>query len=369
MNEQERLEDLISYQILDTPAEEQLDEIVEIAATSFDVPVALISFLDDKRQWFKAKIGVESTEIPKNQSLCQYTIQSTTDLLVIENANEDDRTKDHPLVTNHPNFQFYAGAPLVSYKGNVIGTFCVMDVKPKELSEKQKRLIRILAKSTMNYINSRKIILAQRKNIDHGAEKLKQLTDNAPGIIFQFEATSDGRTSFPFISGGIFNIDEGIDTEGLKRDAAQLRKLVYKKDFPLLVNSIIESAQTMQDLNIEFRIRVNGKARWHLCMAKPEKTNDEMITWFGTLQDITNRVEYENTIEQISFDISHILRRPVTTLLGLSSVIEKDENLDEKKLKEYSGYIRSVSDELDNFTRKLNETYIQKKKLIKKIEG
>ncbi len=368
MSEQGRLRELLSYQILDTPSEKQLDEIVEIASIAFDVPIALISLLDDTRQWFKAKHGVEKDSFPIEHSLCQLTIKQPNDVFVIEDASKDDRTKDHFLVKEGPKLRFYAGVPLVSPRGFAIGTLCVMDSKPHILTEQQKRLLLILAEGTMNFLNSRKTILKQKKNIELNAEKLKQLTDQAPGIIFQFEVDREGRAYFPFLSKGVHNIDPDMDVRELRRDVNGLKRLVYKKDFPLLVNSIKESAETMKDLNIEFRIKVKNKVTWHLCMAKPERSNG-VITWFGTFQDITSRVEYENTIEQISFDISHMLRRPVTTLLGLSSIIENDENLDAKKLKEYSGYIRSVSDELDKFTRKLNETYIMKSKMIKKIKG
>ncbi|WP_462248667.1 GAF domain-containing protein [Ekhidna sp.] len=368
MSEQDRLNELYSYQILDTAAEKQLDEIVEIASISFDVPISLISLLDDKRQWFKAKHGVNSDSFPIEQSLCQYAIQKPNELFIVEDASKDERTMNHPLVTDGPKLRFYAGVPLVSPKGFAIGTLCIMDAKPHKLNDRQERLLLILAEGIMSYLNGRKTILKQQKNIEHNAAKLKQLTDQAPGIIFQFEYSPDGGARFPFLSKGVYNIDPDMDVESLKTDVSSLQKLIYMRDFPLLVNSLRESADTMNDLNIEFRIRIKGKVTWHLCMAKPEKSNG-VITWFGTFQDITSRVEYENTIEQISFDISHMLRRPVTTLLGLSSVIENDENLDAKKLKEYSGYIRSVSDELDKFTRKLNETYIRKSEIIKKIKG
>lgn len=369
MSEQDRLKELLSYQILDTSPEKQLDEIVEIASIAFDVPIALISFLDDTRQWFKAKIGITLDSFPIEQSLCKLAIEKPGDLLVIEDATQNQLTKNHFLVQKEPKLRFYAGMPLISPRGHAIGTFCLMDYKTREFTDKQERLLRILVEGVMNFLNGRKTILRQKRNIELNAEKLKQLTDQAPGIIFQLEVSPDGDVTFPFLSKGVHNIDPDMDVGLLRKDVSGLKRLIYKKDFPLLVNSLRESAEKMADLNIEFRIRVKKKVTWHLCMAKPERSEDGTITWFGTFQDITSRVEYENTIEQISFDISHMLRRPVTTLLGLSSIIENDENLDARKLKEYSGYIHSVSDELDKFTRKLNETYIKKSEIIKKIKG
>ncbi|MEP1033047.1 GAF domain-containing protein [Ekhidna sp.] len=369
MSEQGRLKELLSYQILDTSPEKQLDEIAEIASIAFDVPMVLISFLDDSRQWFKAKVGVVSDSFPTEASLCKLTIQKPDNVFIIEDATKDERTRNHFLVVEGPKLRFYAGIPLITPRGHAIGTLCLMDVKARKFTDKQIRLLHILAEGIMSYLNGRKTILKQKRNIELNAEKLKQLTDQAPGIIFQLEVSPKGKVSFPFLSKGVHTIDPGMNVRILKKDIGGLKKLIYKKDFPLLVNSLKESAENMQDLNIEFRINVKGKITWHLCMAKPEKKEDGTITWFGTFQDITSRVEYENTIEQISFDISHMLRRPVTTLLGLSSIIENDENLDAKKLKEYSGYIHSVSDELDKFTRKLNETYIKKSEMIKKIKG
>lgn len=369
MSEQGRLKELLSYQILDTTPEKQLDEIAEIASIAFDVPIVLISFLDDKQQWFKAKVGVTSESFPIEQSLCKLTIEKQNEIFVLKDATKDDRTKNHFLVTTGPKLRFYAGISLITPRGHAIGTLCLMDIKVRELTDRQKRLLHILAEGIMSYLNGRKTILKQKRNIELNAEKLKQLTDQAPGIIFQLEVSPHGNVTFPFLSKGVHNIDPEMDVGLLRKDVTGLKRLIYKKDFPLLVNSLKESAEKMEDLNIEFRIRVGDKVTWHLCMAKPEKSDDGTITWFGTFQDITSRVEYENTIEQISFDISHMLRRPVTTLLGLSSIIENDENLDAKKLKEYSGYIHSVSDELDKFTRKLNETYVKKSEIIKMIKG
>ncbi|WP_436518045.1 GAF domain-containing protein [Ekhidna sp. To15] len=331
--------------------------------------MVLISFLDEKRQWFKAKVGVTSDSFPIEQSLCKLVIEKPDDILVVENASEDERTMNHFLVKQNPKLRFYAGIPLTTPRGHAIGTLCLMDMKPHNFTDKQKRLLHILAEGVMSYLNGRKTILKQKRNIELNAEKLKQLTDQAPGIIFQLEVSPKGDVTFPFLSKGVHNIDPDMDVGLLRKNVNGLKRLIYKKDFPLLVNSLRESAEKMVDLNIEFRIRVKSKVTWHLCMAKPERNEDGTITWFGTFQDITSRVEYENTIEQISFDISHMLRRPVTTLLGLSSIIENDENLDAKKLKEYSGYIHSVSEELDKFTRKLNETYIRKSEMIKKIKG
>jgi signal transduction histidine kinase len=88
------------------------------------------------------------------------------------------------------------------------------------------------------------------------------------------------------------------------------------------------------------------------------------VIWYGTFQDITSRKAYEGTIEQIAFDISHVLRRPVATLLGLTSLIGTDNNIDEARLKEYSNYINKVSVELDNYTKKLNDTYSLKNQIL-----
>ncbi|MBL3656595.1 response regulator [Fulvivirga sediminis] len=153
--EKERLKVLHSYQIMDTDVDVILDNITALASNICEVPISLISLLDDKRQWFKSKVGIDVTETPIEQAFCWYPVRERQ-FMQVTDATSDDRFADNPLVTSDPNIRFYAGCPLLSPTGHALGTLCVIDDKPKELTEKQKESLKMLAKLVMAYLEKSK---------------------------------------------------------------------------------------------------------------------------------------------------------------------------------------------------------------------
>ncbi len=365
MNELLRLKELLDYHILDTDPEIELNDLAEVASAVCETPMAIISFIDGNRQWYKAKIGLSNTEVKREETFCQFTLDKPNELLIVENALEHEIFKANPSVKNAPHIRFYAGVPLVSPNGYVLGTLCTMSSVPMKLTELQKRVLRILAKKTMDYLNSRKIILAQKEAIDFSAEKLKKLTDQSPCVICQFGISKEGVMKFDFVSNGITNLYPNLDADMLKKNPEIAFELIHPEDLVLVKKSLQESSLRLTEWRAEYRVRQpDGSIQWHMGTAKPERLENGTVVWYGAFQNITNRLEYESAMEQIAFDISHVLRRPVTTLLGLTSMINKDEMLDAARLKEYCNYINTVSTELDNYTRKLNETYNLKSRII-----
>jgi hypothetical protein len=362
--ERERLQELYDYQILDTPPEAELNELAEIASLICNTPISAITLIDESRQWFKARKGLDSIETTKKDSFCQHTLHYPKEILVVNDALDDDRFKQSPFVVGNPNIRFYAGAPLETPNGNVLGTLCVLDTSPRQLGENQKKALQILAKKAMDYLNSRRLLLRQKDRIEVEAIKLKNLTDQVPGMICQFEITDEGEIAFHFVSKGISNLHLRLDPESLKASPEILFGVIHEEDIPAVRKALKDSSTTLSDGSVEFRIiNIDGQIEWHAARWKPEKTDAGDVIWYGFFININNHVEYERAMEQIAFDISHVLRRPVTTLLGLTSVIEKEE-MTHDKIKEYTRYIKIVSSELDQFTRKLNHTYSLKRKII-----
>lgn len=154
-NEKERLEALLRYEILDTEAEEEFDDLVELASQICDAPISLVSLIDAERQWFKAKKGMEETETPRELAFCGHTLERE-DVLEVENAREDERFKDNPLVKENPNIRFYAGMPLRTSEGYNLGTLCVIDQKPKKLTEAQRFALRTLGRQVMAQLEIRR---------------------------------------------------------------------------------------------------------------------------------------------------------------------------------------------------------------------
>ncbi|QCR23573.1 PAS domain-containing protein [Pontibacter sp. SGAir0037] len=357
MSEENRLKELNAYQILDTLPEQELDELAEIASAICDTPISLMSFIDDRRQWFKAKKGINIAETPRQDAFCQHALHNPKEVLVVVDPLNDDRFKNNPLVLGSPYIRFYAGAPLETPTGNVLGTLCVIDDKPREISENQKKALKLLAKKAIDYLEFRKILLEQGDRIELSAARLKKLTDLAPGAIYQFEMTANGKMSFTFLSKGIAEIHPDLDPEELKQKPELGFGAIHPEDLPVVQQSIQESFIHLTSWDMEYRVvSKNGTISWHWANANPEKQEDGTVVWYGTFQDITDRKEYIKALEQILHDISHVMRRPVATMLGLTSAIEK-EVLNEKTLLEYLKHIKTVSKEMDDYIRALNDVY------------
>lgn len=133
-NEKERLTALRELLILDTPPEQRFDRITEFAASEFEVPIALISLVDENRQWFKSRVGIDICETSRDLAFCAHALHST-ELLIVPDALEDERFCDNPFVTGPPHIRFYTGAPLVLSSGLIAGTLCLIDMQPRELDK------------------------------------------------------------------------------------------------------------------------------------------------------------------------------------------------------------------------------------------
>ncbi|MGH1470802.1 MAG: sensor domain-containing diguanylate cyclase [Cellvibrionaceae bacterium] len=143
-NEKSRLETLRAQNILDTPNEERFDRLTRMVKRIFDVPIAIVSLIDENRQWFKSCIGLDVTETSRDVSFCGHAILGQ-EIFMIENATLDSRFHDNPLVTGDPNIRFYAGCPLQAANGEQLGTLCIIDNKPRTLSQEELETLKDFA--------------------------------------------------------------------------------------------------------------------------------------------------------------------------------------------------------------------------------
>lgn len=154
-NEIKRLKVLWQYDVLDTVPEEVFDDLTALAAHICEAPVALISLVDENRQWFKARVGTSLKETSRDISFCAHAILND-DLLLISDATKDPRFCDNPLVTGPQKIRFYAGAPLVTPDGHALGTLCILDKKPRKLRSEQQKALRVLARHVVSQLELRR---------------------------------------------------------------------------------------------------------------------------------------------------------------------------------------------------------------------
>jgi GAF domain-containing protein len=155
LNEAERLEILRQYRILDTEREPAFDDIAMLAAHVCDTPMAMVSLVDEKRQWFKARVGLEVQETTRDVAFCAHAILES-EVMVVPDALHDQRFAQNPLVTDDPQIRFYAGAPLITPSGHGLGTLCVVDRNPRTLSDDKVKALQALARQVVTQMDLRK---------------------------------------------------------------------------------------------------------------------------------------------------------------------------------------------------------------------
>ncbi len=159
----QRLQALQQLSILDTEADERFDRITRIAARLLGVPIVAVSLVDEDRQWFKSIQGLDVSETGRDISFCGHAIYSDQGLFVVDDAQQDSRFSDNPLVAGLPGIRFYAGGPVHTTTGEAVGTLCVIDTEPRTFTDEQRRLLRDLADMVQSEIRSHEVGGLQRE--------------------------------------------------------------------------------------------------------------------------------------------------------------------------------------------------------------
>jgi Signal transduction histidine kinase len=330
-NEQERLSALYEYNILDTLPEEHYDNITKLATEICNTPIALVSLVDEARQWFKSKQGLpaQMTDTSREQAFCSYAILQPDEMMLIPDAREDERFADSPLVTGPTNINFYAGVPLVTQKGYPVGTLCIIDHKPKEMTDSQKEALKILAKQVVQLLELHKrnqelersrlqlenvnkelekfaqavakdiksplgnimqlsdILLGNYKlkldaegqqmlsTIKHSSVRLKKLTDDILNHASKAYAIEEAKQQFDFkeLVQGIFDSNSKNANTSVKIVAADKNVYAYKDIVAQVLDLLIDNAITHNDKDkkiIEVKLTQD---KWHYTIAITDNGN------------------------------------------------------------------------------------------------
>ncbi len=201
VDEPERLSDLLGYGLLDTEHEEEYDSVARVITLVFDVPIAIVNLLDRDRQWFKASVGMDVSETPREVAFCAHTILDPAHPLVVKDALEDPRFEDNPLVLGPPRIRFYAGMPLVTPRGHAVGTIAAIDQVPHEVTDRQMDALRSLATLVVGQMELRRgmadLLKAARdrdiarRSVRDAYQQLSDVVEAIPDLIYVLDG--DGR--------------------------------------------------------------------------------------------------------------------------------------------------------------------------------
>ena len=194
-NEVNRLNALHDLEVFDSPPEPQYDAICRTAQALFGVPIALVSLVGETEQWFKGRCGLDVLSTPREVSFCTYTILSD-EVMVVEDATQDERFSANPLVTGEPHIRFYAGAPLVLSPGIHLGSLCIIDRVPRSFSAEQQEQLRDLAQSRRRSASFSRAERAARES----AADYRLLADNSTDVIIRSDLDGTRRYVSPAAS-------------------------------------------------------------------------------------------------------------------------------------------------------------------------
>lgn len=311
-NEQERLKALLKLQILDTEPDSTFDTVTSLAARIFQVPIVLVSLIDEQRQWFKSKQGLDVCQTDRKLAFCAHAILQP-DIFIVEDALLDERFADNPLVCTIPNIRFYAGCPLVNEHGFALGTLCIIDRVPRKMTDQDKTILRELALMVMDRLNEHK----QKLQTEHKLQLLDLLLDSIPDALVACD--SDGQLEqFNKIARDWHGVDVRHCDSALWSHYYNLYEEDGRTVLPLeripLLRAFHGDTVVNQDICIKSK---NQPPRWVSCRGEQLKTRSgQLLGALVLMHDISEQKQLEQMKTDFISTVSHELRTPITAISG-----------------------------------------------------
>ncbi len=334
--EQARLAALESLSILDSLPEQDYEDITELASFICGTPIALVSLVDADRQWFKSERGLGLRETSRSESFCAHTLP-TSQTLVVPDAANDSRFRDNPLVVGGPRIRFYAGAPILERGGQVLGTVCVIDTQPRELSTRQIAALEALARQVMVLLEQRRILGTQARTAQHfqSSEERMRLAQKSARIASWDWELATGK----FVWSGNPALIYGRPSRELGH-IDLLMQCVHPDDRLLVEDALAPALEGTGELHAEFRLCwPDGSTHWVAYHGSPVRSSSgEVVRIVGVNINATERRLAEAALRQaeklaavgrLASTIAHEMNNPLESVTNLLYLARHSEGLPE----------------------------------------